>query len=32
MDKSWMRLPNWLSRDYVERVKSFIQVANEHLR
>ncbi|WKA12924.1 hypothetical protein VitviT2T_030267 [Vitis vinifera] len=27
-----MWLPNRLSRDYVERVKSFIQVAKEHLR
>ncbi|RVW66346.1 hypothetical protein CK203_065230 [Vitis vinifera] len=32
MDRDWMWLPNRLSRDYVEGVKSFIQVAKEHLR
>ena len=32
MDKGWIRLPNRLSQDYVEGVKSFIEVAKEHLR
>ena len=32
MDRDWMWLPNRLSRDYVEGVTSFIQVAKEHLR
>ncbi|KAL6347000.1 hypothetical protein AAG906_012251 [Vitis piasezkii] len=32
MNRDWMWLPNRLSRDYVEGVKSFIQVAKEHLR
>ena len=32
MDRDWMWFPNRLSRDYVEGVKSFIQVAKEHLR
>ena len=32
MDKNWIKLPNRLSRYYIEGVKSFIQVAKEHLR
>ena len=32
MDKGWIRLLNRLSQDYVEEVKSFIEVAKEHLR
>ena len=32
MYKSWIRLPNRLSQNYVEGVKSFIEVAKEHLR
>ena len=32
MDKGWIRLPNRLFQDYVEGVKSFIEVTKEHLR
>ena len=32
MDRSWMWLPDRLSKDYVKGVKSFIEVAKEHLR
>lgn len=32
MDRSWMRLPNRSSWDYVEGAKSFIQITKKHLR